>query len=188
MIPHAKSKLFIFSGSKENDMTQQEIMIRQGPLIEKYRYRPENATVVFSAQGVLGENGTFRIQTGDLFKEAGLHPASGGSGIHLWPGDMFLESLAASVGVTLNSIAASLGMNLESALIVAEGEIDFRGNLAVADDAPVGFKTLKLKFEIVSDAAESEISNLIRLTEKYCVIYQTLKKSPEIEVTLSLNA
>ena len=168
-------------------MTQQEIMTRQAPLIEKYRYRPENATVVFSSQGELGENGTFRIQSGDLFKEAGLHPASGGSGIHLWPGDMFLESLASSAGVTLNSIAASLGLDLKRALITAEGELDFRGNLAMAEEAPVGFKTLKLKFEITSDAAEGEINNLIRLTEKYCVIYQTMKKSPEIEVTLLLN-
>jgi uncharacterized OsmC-like protein len=168
-------------------MTQQEILIRQSPLIEKYRYQPENANVVFSAQGVLGENGTFRIQSGDLFKEAGLHPASGGSGIHLWPGDMFLEALASSAGITLNSIAASMGVELKNALITAEGEIDFRGNLAVAEDVPVGFKSLKLKFMITSDAAENEISNLIRLTEKYCVIYQTLEKSPEIEVTLSLN-
>ncbi len=168
-------------------MTQQELKIRRQPLLKRYRQQPDNALIRFSAKGELGENGTFRIKDGDFFKETGLHTAIGGSGLHTWPGDMFLESLAACAGITLNTLASSAGITLKKAQVTAVGIIDFRGTLDMSSEVPVGFKSLSLKFTIESDTPESQIRNLISLTEEHCEIFQTLKNTPEIKVTLNYN-
>jgi uncharacterized OsmC-like protein len=166
-------------------MTQEEIKLIQKPFKEKYKSYPESAVVNFSVSSEIGDNVTCRIKTGELFKEAGLHPAAGGSGIHLCSAEMLLESITACAGVTLNAVALSMGINIRSAKICAEGDLDFRGTLAVSKEAPVGFKSLRLTFDIDADADDQKISKLISLTEKYCVVYQTLINTPEIDIKLS---
>lgn len=166
-------------------MTQKELKLIQEPFKEKYKNYPQSAVVNFSVNGETGENVTCRIKTGELFKEAGLHPAAGGSGIHLCSPEMLLEAIAADAGVTLNAAALSMGINLKSANICAEGDLDFRGTLAVSKEAPVGFKSLRLTFDIDADADDQKISKLISLTKKYCVVYQTLKNTPEIDIKVN---
>jgi uncharacterized OsmC-like protein len=163
-------------------MESNELKAVQSPLKEKYRKEPESALVKFLAKGKTGENITCTIQGGSL-TEAGLHPAAGGSGEHKCSGDMLLEALAACAGVTLNAVASSMGIRLKHAEVHAEGEIDFRGTLAVSRDVPVGFKNLKLKYILQTDASEEQLSSLIKLTERYCVIYQTLKSPPPIDTS-----
>ena len=135
------------------------------------------------AQGRLGEGITCSIQTGKALVEAGLHPATGGDGLSVCSGDMLLEALAACAGVTLNAVATSLEIPVRSGIVHAEGDLDFRGTLAVAKDVPVGFQNIRLRFELDTDATEEQLATLIRLTERYCVVLQTLRHSPEISVT-----
>jgi len=162
-------------------MESNELKAIQSPLKEKYKKEPGAALITLKATGKIDEGITCKVETGKALIEAGLHPATGGNGLHICSGDMLLESLAACAGVTLNAVAASLGIKLNDAEVIAEGDIDFRGTLAVSKEVPVGFKNIRLKFLLQTDASEEQINSLIKLTERYCVVYQTLKSSPQIE-------
>jgi uncharacterized OsmC-like protein len=155
----------------------------QAPLKERYRSEPEAALVTLSAQGTLGEGISCSVQTARAIAEAGLHPASGGDGSLLCSGDMLLEALVACAGVTLQAVATSLGISLRAGRVRADGDLDFRGTLGVQRDAPVGFRAIRLSYEIESDADEAQLEALQRLTERYCVVYQTLAARPELSVT-----
>jgi len=150
----------------------------QTPLKERYRHEPEAALITLRAQGRLGENVTCKIETGKALVAAGLHPATGGTGLSACSGDMLLEALVACAGVTLAAVATSLGIELRDAVLDAEGDLDFRGTLGVAKDAPVGFRDIRLRISLDSDASEEQLATLLRLTERYCVVYQTLLKPP----------
>ncbi len=155
----------------------------QSPLKEQYREQPEAAFITLKAQGKLGEDVTCKIQTGKALVEAGLHPATGGNGLSVCSGDMLLEALVACAGVTLSAVATSIGVDLRDAVVRAEGDLDFRGTLGVSKEAPVGFQQIRLYFDLDTDASDEQCATLIRLTERYCVVYQTLRQSPPIEVT-----
>jgi len=155
----------------------------QAPLKDKYREKPEAAVVTLKAEGRIGEGVTCSIQTGKALVEAGLHPATGGSGVSACSGDMLLEALVACAGVTLNAVATALGLPVRDARICAEGDLDFRGTLGVAKDAPVGFRDIRLAFEIDGDLTEEQRATLMKLTERYCVVYQTLRAAPPIAVS-----
>jgi uncharacterized OsmC-like protein len=156
----------------------------QAPLKERYREEPAAAIVTLEASGELGEGVSCSVQTGRAIAEAGLHPASGGDGSQLCSGDMLLEALVACAGVTLRAVATSLGIEVRSGTVRAEGELDFRGTLAVDRDAPVGFTAIRLAFELDSDADGEELETLMKLTERYCVVFQTLSRPPQLSATL----
>jgi uncharacterized OsmC-like protein len=156
----------------------------QAPLKDQYRNDPGSAVVTLKAEGQLGEGATCSVRTAKALVEAGLHPATGGSGMHACSGDMLLEALVACAGVTLNAVATALDLKLSGASIKAEGDLDFRGTLGVAKDAPVGFRDIRLKFEVEGDLTEEQRATLLKLTERYCVVYQTLRQPPAIAVTL----
>ena len=155
----------------------------QAPLKAQYRERPETALVTLRAEGRVGENMTCKIGTGKARVEAGLHPATGGDGHSACSADMLLEALVGCAGVTLSAVATALGIPLRNATIRAEGDLDFRGTLGVSKDMPVGFKQIRLQFDLDTDASEEQRANLIRLTERYCVVYQTLNQPPNIAVS-----
>src|SRR3954471_4099615 len=152
----------------------------QRPLKERYRGEPEAAVVTLSARGSLDDGIACSVNTGRALATAGLHPATGGDGSLLCSGDMLLEALVACAGVTLKAVATSLGIEMNEGTVTAEGELDFRGTLAVAKDAPVGFKTIRLAFDLDTTATEDELATLLKLTERYCVVFQTLAKPPEL--------
>lgn len=154
----------------------------QAPLKELYRAHAEKAMITLKAKGSIGENVSCKLETGRSMVEAGLHPATGGTGMLACSGDMLLEALVACAGVTLNAVSTSLGIKLTRADISAEGDLDFRGTLGVSKEVPVGFKTIRLTFHLESTASTEEIQKLITLTERYCVVYQTLKNSVPIQV------
>jgi len=164
-------------------MDANEIKALQAPLKQKYREDPQAAMVTLRAQARLGEGITCKVETGKALLQAGLHPATGGDGLSACSGDMVLEALAACAGVTLRAVATATGIPLRDATITAEGDLDFRGTLAVAKDAPVGLLRIRLKFHLESDATEEQLQTLIRLTERYCVVYHTLTHPPEISIT-----
>jgi uncharacterized OsmC-like protein len=155
----------------------------QQPLKEQYESEPSSAVVTLRATGTVGEGISCSVATGRAIAEAGLHPATGGDGSLLCSGDMLLEALAACAGVTLRSVATSLEIPIEGGHVLVEGDLDFRGTLAVAKDAPVGFRAIRLQFDLDTDATEAQLDTLVRLTERYCVVLQTLTHSPEITVT-----
>jgi uncharacterized OsmC-like protein len=155
----------------------------QAPLKEKYRETPQAAVVTLKAEGRIGEGVTCRVETGKALVEAGLHPATGGRGTQACSGDMLLEALVACAGVTLNAVATALGLTVRDVVVRAEGDLDFRGTLGVAKDAPVGFRAIRLTFDIDGDLTEEQHAALMKLTERYCVVYQTLRAAPPIEVT-----
>jgi uncharacterized OsmC-like protein len=155
----------------------------QASLQDKYREKPNAAVVTLKAEGRLGEGVTCSVQTGKALVEAGLHPATGGSGMSACSGDMLLEALVACAGVTLGAVATALGLTLRDARIRAEGDLDFRGTLGVAKDAPVGFRDIRLAFEIDGDLTEEQRATLMKLTERYCVVYQTLRQPPPVAVS-----
>lgn len=157
----------------------------QAPLKAQYREDPEQARVTLRASGTLGEGVTCRLDTARGLAAAGLHPASGGNGLSLCSGDMLLEALVACAGVTLNAVATSLDISLTEARVHAEGVLDFRGTLGVAKNAAVGFESIALSFEIETEASDEQIATLLRLTERYCVVYQTLQATPSL--TSSMN-
>jgi len=159
----------------------------QAPLKEKYRETPAAAAVTLKAEGRLGDGVTCGVETGRALVEAGLHPATGGSGLSACSGDMLLQALVACAGVTLGAVATALGLPLRDARVFAEGDLDFRGTLGVAKDAPVGFRALRLKFEVDGDLSEEQRATLIKLTERYCVVYQTLRQAPKIEVASTFS-
>ncbi|MGE0213418.1 MAG: OsmC family protein [Parvibaculaceae bacterium] len=156
----------------------------QAPLKQKYRDAPDSAVITLKAEGQLGEGLSCSVQTSKALIEAGLHPATGGSGMQACSGDMLLEALVACAGVTLNAVSTALGLKVRGATVKAEGDLDFRGTLGVAKDAAVGFRDIRLTFEVDGDLTEEERANLLKLTERYCVVYQTLKASPPINVDL----
>ena len=157
----------------------------QAPLKDRYRQTPTAAVVTLQAEGRIGEGVTCRVETGKTLVEAGLHPATGGTGMSACSGDMLLEALVACAGVTLNAVATALELPVRDARIRAEGDLDFRGTLGVAKEAPVGFRDIRLSFEIDGDLSEEQRATLMRLTERYCVVYQTLRTPPPIAVTSS---
>jgi uncharacterized OsmC-like protein len=163
-------------------MTADELRALQAPLKAQYRERPETALVTLSAEGRVGENITCKLDTGKARVEAGLHPATGGDGRSACSADMLLEALVGCAGVTLSAVATALGISLRDLTIRAEGDLDFRGTLGVSKDVPVGFKQIRLNFDLDTDATEEQLATLIRLTERYCVVYQTLSNSAEISV------
>ncbi len=166
-------------------MDRDELRAVQAPLKERYESEPEAAAVTVEATGTLGEGVSCSVATGRAIAEAGLHPASGGDGSLLCSGDMLLEALAACAGVTLRAVATSLGIAVESGTVRAEGDLDFRGTLAVDRDAPVGFRAIRLSFELESEASEEELATLLKLTERYCVVLQTIAGAPELSSTIA---
>jgi uncharacterized OsmC-like protein len=164
-------------------MDADSLKAMQAPIKQRYRDEPEAAVVTLKAEGEIGENLSCSVATGRALVEAGLHPATGGSGIQACSGDMLLEALVACAGVTLNAVATALGLTLRGARVRAEGDLDFRGTLGVAKDASVGIRDIRLAFDLDGDLSDEERANLIRLTERYCVVYQTLRQPPPITVS-----
>jgi uncharacterized OsmC-like protein len=163
-------------------MKADELRALQAPLKDRYRKEPAAAVVTLRAEGRIGEGIACRVDTGKALVEAGLHPASGGSGQQACSGDMLLEALVACAGVTLKAVATALGVNLKDASVSAEGDLDFRGTLGVAKDAPVGFREIRLRFDLDTDAPEEQKRKLIELTERYCVVMQTIRQAPPVKV------
>ncbi len=163
-------------------MNADELRSLQAPLKAQYREHPETALVTLGAEGRIGQDITCKIDTGKALVEAGLHPATGGDGLSACSADMLLEALIGCAGVTLRAVATALGIRLRDATIHAEGDLDFRGTLGVSKDVPVGFQQIRLHFDLDSDASEEQLATLLRLTERYCVVYQTLSQPAKIHV------
>lgn len=158
----------------------------QAPIKDAYRTDPNAATITLKARGEIDEAKiACKLETGRALVEAGLHPASGGSGAELCSGDMLLEALVACAGVTLKAVATALEIDLRKGVVKAEGDLDFRGTLGVAKDAPVGFRAIRLTFEVESDAPQEKLDTLLKLTERYCVVFQSLNVRPELTATLT---
>ncbi|NBC03841.1 MAG: OsmC family peroxiredoxin [Bacteroidetes bacterium] len=164
-------------------MDSKDLRELQSPLKKEYRDHPEAALVTLKASGKLEDGISCKIETGQAMVKAGLHPATGGSGMAVCSGDMLLEALVSCAGVTMNAVATAIDCPLNDAKITAEGDLDFRGTLGVSKEAPVGFKEIRLHFELETDASEDQISSLLKLTERYCVVYQTLISKPTITIT-----
>jgi uncharacterized OsmC-like protein len=173
---------------EEDVMDAQSLKEMQAPLKQQYRDRPDSAVITLKASGALGEGLTCRVETGKAMVEAGLHPATGGNGLSACSGDMLLEALVACAGVTVNAVATALGLTLRGGTVRAEGDLDFRGTLGVAKEAPVGFRDIRLAFDLDIDASEEQLATLLKLTERYCVVYQTLRNSPKSAVTMKKAA
>ena len=166
-------------------MDANQLRAMQAPLKERYKSEPEAAVVTLRARGSLDDaNIACKVETGRALSVAGLHPATGGSGLELCSGDMLLEALVACAGVTLKAVATALDIPLKSGEVSAEGDLDFRGTLGVAKDAPVGFAQIRLRFDLDTDAAQDKLDQLLKLTERYCVVYQTIKCGPPVDVKL----
>lgn len=160
----------------------------QAPIKEQYRTAPEAALITLKAQGEIDDGKiACKVETGRAIYEAGLHPASGGTGMELCSGDMLLEALVACAGVTLKAVATALEIKLNKGIVRAEGDLDFRGTLGVAKDAPVGFRAIRLMFDIDTDAPQEKLDTLLKLTERYCVVFQTLNVRPELSSTLKTS-
>jgi uncharacterized OsmC-like protein len=168
-------------------MNAEDLRAVQLPLKDRYRDAPEAALITLRARGRLGEGVTCRIETGKALVAAGLHPATGGSGASACSGDMLLEALVACAGVTLNAVATALGIGLRDALLEAEGDLDFRGTLGVAKDVPVGLRDIRLRLTLDTDATGEQVATLVRLTERYCVVYQTLMHPPQIAISCNIT-
>jgi len=169
-------------------MLTEELRALQAPLKDRYKSDPAAASITLHAEGRLGEGVTCSVQTGKALATAGLHPATGGNGLSACSGDMLLEALVACAGVTMGAVATAIGVVLRGGSVRAEGDLDFRGTLGVVKDAPVGFQRIRLHFELDTDAPAEQLDTLIRLTERYCVVYQTLRQSPEMTVTRHATA
>jgi len=163
-------------------LKSEELRELQAPLKEKYRENPEEAVITLRAKGTIGEGITCRVDTGKALVEAGLHPATGGNGLAACSGDMLLEALVACAGVTLKAVATALEIEWRGGTISAEGDLDFRGTLGVSKDAPVGFSRIHLNFDLDTDAPEDKVATLLRLTERYCVVKQTIEKPTPVDV------
>lgn len=169
-------------------MNSEQLRALQVPLKTRYKEEPQAALVTLKAHGRLGEGIGCKVDTGKALVEAGLHPATGGDGVAVCSGDMLLEALVACAGVTMSVVATAIGINLRGGTVRAEGDLDFRGTLGVSKEAPVGFQNIRLHFELDTDASQEQLANLIRLTERYCVVYQTLQKSPKISWSHEVKA
>jgi uncharacterized OsmC-like protein len=158
----------------------------QAPIKDRYKNEPQAALITLKAHGTLDDtNIACKVETGRALAVAGLHPATGGSGLELCSGDMLLEALVACAGVTLKAVATAIDVPLKTGAVSAEGDLDFRGTLGVAKDAPVGFAQIRLRFDVDTDAPQEKLDQLLKLTERYCVVYQTIKSGPPVEVSLS---
>jgi uncharacterized OsmC-like protein len=166
-------------------MDTAELRTLQAPLKQRYRDDPDAAVITLEASGSLGEGISCSVDTGRAIAEAGLHPATGGDGSQLCSGDMLLEALAACAGVTLRAVATSIGVDVQGGTVKAEGDLDFRGTLGVDKEAPVGFKDVRLSFELETDAGEEELATLLKLTERYCVVLQTLARPPRLSAGIA---
>ncbi|MDX2046846.1 MAG: OsmC family protein [Chitinophagaceae bacterium] len=162
-------------------MNSEELKNLQAPLKEKYRAQPESAIITLKAHGKIGEGISCKVETGKAIIEAGLHPATGGTGLLACSGDLLLEALVACAGVTLQAVATATGVEIKDGTIKAEGDLDFKGTLGVSKEVPVGFKTIRLVFELDTNATAEQMQSLSKLTERYCVVYQTIVKGVGIE-------
>jgi uncharacterized OsmC-like protein len=165
-------------------MKADELRTLQAPLKQRYREEPEAARITLTAQGKLGEGLTCNVQTGKALVAAGLHPLSGGDGLSVCSGDMLLEALVACAGVTMLAVATAIGVEIRDGTVRAEGVLDFRGTLSVDKETPVGFQGINLSFDLDTDASDEQLATLIRLTERYCIVFQTLQHSPEAQVSV----
>jgi uncharacterized OsmC-like protein len=168
-------------------MNASELKDLQSPLKEQYKIQPDSALITLKAQGNIGEGVSCNVETGRALVEAGLHPATGGDGLLACSGDMLLEALVACAGVTLTAVATAIGIELKSGTIIAEGDLDFRGTLGVSKEAPVGFKQIRLGFHLESDANGEQLASLAKLTERYCVVYQTICNGTAVETSYELK-
>src|SRR4051812_9846013 len=167
-------------------MDAAELRAMQAPIKDRYRNTPEAAFITLKAKGSLDDaNIACKVETGQALAVAGLHPATGGSGFELCSGDMLLEALVACAGVTLKAVATPIGVPLRAGTVSAEGDLDFRGTLGVATEAPVGFAQIRLRFELDTDAPQEKLDQLLKLTERYCVVYQTIRSSPPVEIKVA---
>jgi len=166
-------------------MNATELKNLQAPLKEKYREHPESAVITLRAEGKVGEGLSCKLETGRAMVEAGLHPATGGTGMLACSGDMLLEALVACAGVTLKAVATAIGVDIKDGTVRAEGNLDFKGTLGVSKEVPVGFKNIRLHFDVNSNATEEQITSLKKLTERYCVVYQTLVNGVAVETNFS---
>ncbi len=166
-------------------MESEHLRALQAPLKERYRTAPESALVILKAHGQIGEGVSCHVETGRALVKAGLHPATGGNGLAACSGDMLLEALVACAGVTLSAVATAIGVEIRDGTVTAEGELDFRGTLGVSKEVPVGFQAIRLRFDLDTDATEDQRTTLLRLTERYCVVYQTLRSSPSVSMSFS---
>jgi len=168
-------------------MNATELKELQTPLKDKYREQPESAIITLKAHGNVGEGISCSVETGRALSEAGLHPATGGTGLQLCSGDMLLQALVACAGVTLKAVATAIGVEITEGTVSAEGDLDFKGTLGVSKEAPVGFKNIRLSFNLQSNASEEQMASLRKLTERYCVVYQTLVSGVGIETSYQLS-
>ena len=162
-------------------MNSTELRNLQTPLKEKYKAQPETAIITLKARGQIIDGVSCKVETSGGIIEAGLHPATGGSGVQACSGDMLLQALVACAGVTLSAVATAIGVEIKNGIVKAEGDLDFRGTLGISKDVPVGFKTIRLQFTLQSNATKEQIENIAKLTERYCVVYQTLTKGVKVE-------
>ncbi len=167
-------------------MNAEELRAMQAPLKEHYKVAPDAALITLKAKGRIGEGITCKVETGRALAEAGLHPATGGDGLSLCSGDMLLEALVACAGVTLRAVSTAIGVELRDATVHAEGDLDFRGTLGVSKEALVGFKAIRLRFDLDTDATPEQIASLLKLTERYCVVLQTLKNPAQISAEMKV--
>jgi uncharacterized OsmC-like protein len=166
-------------------MNADDLRALQAPIKDRYRTDPDAARITLRATGSLDTEGlSCKVETGRALAMAGLHPATGGSGLELCSGDMLLEALVACAGVTVKAVATAIGVTLRDGRVTAEGVLDFRGTLGVAKDAPVGFESIRLRFDLDTDAEEAALAQLLKLTERYCVVYQTIRHGPTVDVSL----
>ena len=165
-------------------MNAAELRDLQAPLKQRYRDEPGAARITLAARGTLDEGVACSVETGKALVQAGLHPATGGDGLSACSGDMLLQALVACAGVTLRAVATALNIPVHGGTVMAEGDLDFRGTLGVSRDTPVGFADIRLRFELDTDATPEQLQNLLKLTERYCVVYQTLRRAPEVAITL----
>ena len=166
-------------------MDAAELRAMQAPIKERYKSDPSAAVITLKAKGSIDSEGiACKVETGRALSVAGLHPATGGSGLELCSGDMLLEALVACAGVTLKSVATAVEVPLKTGNVIAEGDLDFRGTLGVAKDAPVGFKAIRLSFDVETDAPQEKLDTLLKLTERYCVVYQTIRSGPPVEIKM----
>jgi uncharacterized OsmC-like protein len=168
-------------------MKSEELKSLQAPLKDKYRNHPESALITLRAEGKKGDGISCKVETGRALTEAGLHPATGGDGMFACSGDLLLEALVACAGVTLGAVSTAMGIDIRDAVVKAEGDLDFRGTLGVSKDVPVGFREIRLSFILSTDASEEQIKNLLRLTERYCVVYQTLVSATEVRSNIEIK-
>jgi uncharacterized OsmC-like protein len=167
-------------------MDAAELRAMQAPIKDRYKTDAKAAMITLKAKGAIDDTSiACKVETGRALAVAGLHPATGGSGMELCSGDMLLEALVACAGVTLKAVSTALGITLKSGHVIAEGDLDFRGTLGVAKDAPVGFAQIRLRFDVATDEPQEKLDQLLKLTERYCVVYQTIKSGPPVEVTMA---